>query len=138
MNTRIYKQVHFDASHRLLHYQGKCANLHGHRWLVEVWIEGPVDPESGILVDFNEITSIIEQFDHQIILNEKDPMVAPISKFQTVVTTNGDPTSELLARTIRDLIRVECEGCSGGRARVARIRVWESDTCYAELRDADH
>ncbi len=41
--TRIYKEVSFDASHRLLHYEGKCRNLHGHRWRVEVWLAGEID-----------------------------------------------------------------------------------------------
>jgi hypothetical protein len=36
--TTIYKEVFFDASHRLLHYEGKCRNLHGHRWRrIRVW-----------------------------------------------------------------------------------------------------
>ena len=48
MTVRIYKEVEFDASHRLLHYVGKCHNLHGHRWKVEVWIEGGPDPVSCI------------------------------------------------------------------------------------------
>jgi 6-pyruvoyltetrahydropterin/6-carboxytetrahydropterin synthase len=132
MTSRIYKQAHFDASHRLLHYQGKCANLHGHRWLVEVWIEGTVDSQSGILVDYNEIRSVVDHFDHQIILNENDPMVACVGRFQSVITTCGDPTSELLAAIIRDQVNSLCRA-SGGDARVVRIRVWESDTCYAEL-----
>jgi 6-pyruvoyltetrahydropterin/6-carboxytetrahydropterin synthase len=136
MISRIYKQVHFDASHRLLHYQGKCANLHGHRWKVEVWIEGRVDDVSGILVDYNDIKTVIDRFDHQIVLNEKDPMVDCIGQFQPVITTTGDPTSELLAGTIRDLINDHCSG-TGKDARVVRIRVWESDTCYAELGHED-
>ena len=132
MTARIYKRAHFDASHRLLHYNGKCANLHGHRWLVEVWIEGTVDSTSGILVDYNEIRKVVDCFDHQIILNENDPMVVCISQFQEVITTKGDPTSELLAVVIRDRINDLC--CeSGVDARVNRIRVWESDTCYAEI-----
>jgi len=132
MNSRIYKQAHFDASHRLLHYQGKCANLHGHRWRVEVWIEGTVDAVSGILVDYNDIKTVVDRFDHQIVLNKEDPMVACIRQFQPVITTAGDPTSELLAGTIRDLINDHCSR-TGKDARVVRIRVWESDTCYAEL-----
>jgi len=47
MKVGIYKEVHIDTSHRLLHYIGKCANLHGHRWKIEVWIEG----ESTILAN---------------------------------------------------------------------------------------
>jgi hypothetical protein len=62
METRIYKEVSFDASHRLLHYEGKCRNLHGHRWRVEVWLAGEIDERTGILVDFNVIRDVIERW----------------------------------------------------------------------------
>ncbi|MDI6876799.1 MAG: 6-carboxytetrahydropterin synthase [Methanomicrobiales archaeon] len=136
MKTRIYKEVSFDATHRLLHYEGKCYNLHGHRWRVEVWIEGDVDEETMILVDYNTIKGIIERFDHQVILNEEDPMVPCIRAFQEVVTTPGDPTSELLAGVMVDLLNRECR-LNGSTAQVVRIRVWESPTCYAEISYAD-
>jgi len=131
MNSRIYKEAHFDASHRLLHYRGKCANLHGHRWKVEVWIEGTVDDTTKILMDYNAIKIIVDHFDHQIILNQDDPMVECISQFQEVITTPGDPTSELLAMLIRDMIQGHCQE-QGTQAVVSRVRVWESPTCYAE------
>jgi 6-pyruvoyltetrahydropterin/6-carboxytetrahydropterin synthase len=129
--TRIYKEVFFDASHRLLHYEGKCRNLHGHRWRVEVWLAGRPDARTGILVDFNTIKEVIERFDHQVILNREDPMVACLGEFQPVVTTEGDPSSETLAGEIRRLLDRECR-LGGNGARVTRIRVWESDTCCAE------
>ncbi|MDD1663639.1 MAG: 6-carboxytetrahydropterin synthase, partial [Methanomicrobiales archaeon] len=75
MATRIYKEVSFDASHRLLHYEGKCRNLHGHRWKVEVWLAGEIDERPGILVDFNVVRDVIERFGHQVILNREDPMI---------------------------------------------------------------
>ena len=129
--TTIYKEVFFDASHRLLHYEGKCRNLHGHRWRVEVWLAGEPDARTGILVDFNVIKEVIERFDHQVILNREDPMVACLAEFQPVVTTGGDPSSEVLAGEIRRLLDRECH-LGGSGARVTRIRVWESDTCCAE------
>jgi 6-pyruvoyltetrahydropterin/6-carboxytetrahydropterin synthase len=131
MVTRIYREVFFDASHRLLHYEGKCRNLHGHRWRVEVWLAGEINGTTGILVDFNVIKEVIERFDHQVILNREDPMVACLTPFQPVVTTEGDPSSEILAGEIRRLMDRECQA-GGARARVVRIRVWESDTCCAE------
>jgi 6-pyruvoyltetrahydropterin/6-carboxytetrahydropterin synthase len=136
MNVAIYKEVQFDASHRLLHYNGKCANLHGHRWKVEVWVEGEPDATTGILIDYNVIREIIEKFDHQILLNAADPMAACIEKFQRVITTTGDPTSELLAARICDDL---CDYCRahGIHARVTKIRVWESPTCFAELISPD-
>jgi 6-pyruvoyltetrahydropterin/6-carboxytetrahydropterin synthase len=135
MKVGIYKEVHIDASHRLLHYQGKCANLHGHRWKVEVWIEGIPDTTTGILVDYTLIKNLIGKFDHQIILNRDDPMVACIEKFQHVITTPGDPTSELLAVLIRDDLQDLCRK-RAIVAEVTKIRVWESPSCYAELEPA--
>ncbi|MDD1654188.1 MAG: 6-carboxytetrahydropterin synthase [Methanomicrobiales archaeon] len=131
METRIYKEVFFDATHRLLHYQGKCSRLHGHRWRVEVWMAGEPDSETGILVDYNVIKDVIERLDHQVILNEKDPLNDCLRRFHDVVTTEGDPSSEILAAEIERLLTEECH-LNGRKARVTRIRVWESDTCYAE------
>jgi 6-pyruvoyltetrahydropterin/6-carboxytetrahydropterin synthase len=132
MNVAIYKEVWFDASHRLLHYKGKCASLHGHRWKVEVWIAGEPDATTGILIDYNTIKEIIEKFDHQILLNAADPMVACIKKFQRVITTPGEPTSELLAALIRDDLTRYCRAHKI-TATVTKVRVWESPTCFAEI-----
>lgn len=134
MRSGIYKEVQFDASHRLLHYQGKCANLHGHRWKVEVWIEGTANPDTQILLDYNTIKEVVYRYDHQVILNEDDPMVECLSKFQKVVTTPGDPTSELLAVLIKDALDEQCKK-EGVPASVRKIRVWESIGCYAEIRN---
>jgi 6-pyruvoyltetrahydropterin/6-carboxytetrahydropterin synthase len=136
MNVAIYKEVQIDASHRLLHYKGKCANLHGHRWKVEVWIRGEPDATTQILIDYNLIKLTIAKYDHQIILNRDDPMVSCIEKFQHVITTNGDPTSELLASIIRHELYEVCRE-QGIRATITKIRVWESPNSFAELVDED-
>ncbi|MGA2918853.1 6-carboxytetrahydropterin synthase [Methanoregula sp.] len=133
MKVGIYKEVQIDASHRLLHYKGKCASLHGHRWKVEVWIEGEPDAKTNILIDYNLIKQVVAKYDHQIILNQDDPMVAAIRQLQQVVTTPGDPTSELLALIIRNDLYEICK-TQGIDATVTRIRVWESPNAYAELK----
>jgi len=69
----------------------------------------------------------------QTILNADDPMVPCIGQFQPVITTTGDPTSELLAELLREMLDTKCRN-TGVEARVVRIRVWESDTCCAEIR----
>ncbi len=132
MTFRIFKEVQFDASHRLLHYRGKCNFLHGHRWKVEVWMEGQAGERTGMVADFNTIKDVICRFDHQIILNSEDPMADAIRAFHPVVTTPGEPTSENLASLFAGLIRDECTR-QGLDARVVRIRVWESPACYAEV-----
>lgn len=132
MLHKLYKGVYFESAHRLLHYEGKCNRIHGHQFRVEVWLEGEVDPTTQILVDYNVLKRIVNRFDHQIILNREDPIVPVISKFQEVIITTGDPTSELLARMIADEINTECRR-GGGAVTVTKIRVWESTNSYAEV-----
>jgi len=132
MKVGIYKEVQIDTSHRLLHYEGRCANLHGHRWKVEIWVEGEPDPVTHILIDYSMIKKIVDRYDHQIILNREDPMVPRIREFHEVITTPGDPTSELMAAIIRDDIYAFCRE-QGIPATVPKIRVWESPTAFAEL-----
>jgi 6-pyruvoyltetrahydropterin/6-carboxytetrahydropterin synthase len=136
MKTRIYKEVQIDASHRLMHYNGKCANLHGHRWKIEVWVDGEPDTKTQIVIDYTTIKEVIGRYDHQIILNEADPMVPCIGKFQHVLTTPGDPTSELMAHLIRDDLNGFCKNHMID-ASVKKIRVWESPNAFAELSDED-
>ena len=131
MTTRIYKEVFFEATHRLIHYRGKCFRLHGHQWRVEGWIDGTADERTGIVLDYNCIKEVVGRFDHQVILNRDDPMAACIEEFHPVVTTEGDPTSELLAGLVAEMIDAEAAR-QGHDARVGKIRVWESTTCYAE------
>jgi 6-pyruvoyltetrahydropterin/6-carboxytetrahydropterin synthase len=132
MKVGIYKEVQIDTSHRLLHYKGKCANLHGHRWKIEVWMEGEPDPVTQILIDYSLIKQVINKYDHQIILNRDDPMVPRIEEFHPVITTPGEPTSELMAVIIRDDLYEICRNM-GIKATVPKIRVWESPTACAEL-----
>lgn len=132
MTMTIYKEAYFEASHRLLNYTGKCYRLHGHQWRVEVWITGEADAETQILVDYNCIKQVVNRFDHQVILNRKDPMVECLSAFQEVITTEGDPTSENLAHIIAGLLDESCTA-EGIPASVTKIRVWESTSCYAQL-----
>jgi 6-pyruvoyltetrahydropterin/6-carboxytetrahydropterin synthase len=74
---KLVFRTHFDAAHKLPHYNGPCSRLHGHRWAVDVEIEGTVDPISGMLIDFKDLKRILNAAlpDHQY-LNEFVPEVA--------------------------------------------------------------
>jgi len=68
MKMILSKTFTFDAAHRLLDYNGKCANLHGHTWkgevrIINIYSIDKVVPD-GILLDFSKIKKIIEKFDH--------------------------------------------------------------------------
>ena len=71
----LTSEASFDAAHFLTNYNGKCHNIHGHRWKVVLTIKG--EPKNGMVVDFNEIKKdlkeICEYFDHSFIV-EKDSL----------------------------------------------------------------
>lgn len=61
-------KTHFSAAHRLVGYQGSCANFHGHNWEVEIALRGRRLNEIGILVDFREVKTAVrdamKELDH--------------------------------------------------------------------------
>ena len=79
---RICRRETFNAAHRLYHKDwtdeknpevfGKCSfpNYHGHNYVIEVWLEGQIDPITGFLIDLKTLKRIIqeevcERFDHR-------------------------------------------------------------------------
>ena len=89
MRTRLERTYRFEAAHFLPRVPPghKCARMHGHSYLVEVGIEGEVDPERGWLMDFAEIDEyagpIVRRLDHQV-LNEIDGLPNPTSELLAV------------------------------------------------------
>lgn len=71
----ITSESSFDAAHFLTNYEGKCKNIHGHRWRVVVTIKGSLS--NGMLVDFGifkkDIKDLCDYFDHSFIV-EKDSL----------------------------------------------------------------
>lgn len=87
----IYKDFTFEAAHRLPNVpEGhKCARLHGHSFRVRVVVRGPVEPDTGWVMDFGELKGafrpLYERLDHNY-LND--------------IPGLENPTSEHLARWI--------------------------------------
>ena len=69
----IGKRFYIDAAHLLPNHQGKCKNLHGHTWIIDIEIEGPLDQHFGWVMDFKDfsevVNSAIDHLDHQILNN---------------------------------------------------------------------
>jgi 6-pyruvoyltetrahydropterin/6-carboxytetrahydropterin synthase len=88
MRTRLERTYRFEAAHFLPKVPPghKCARMHGHSYLIEIAIEGVVDPERGWVMYFAEIDEhampLVRELDHQV-LNEVEGL--------------ANPTSELLA-----------------------------------------
>jgi 6-pyruvoyltetrahydropterin/6-carboxytetrahydropterin synthase len=70
---QIRKRFSFEAAHSLPHHQGKCARVHGHSYLLEVAISGPLHrdgPARGMVEDFDALealvtTEVVEPLDHR-------------------------------------------------------------------------
>ena len=89
---RLAVTSEFSASHALRHYQGKCENIHGHNFSVEVVVEGStLTARTELLVDFSvikqDLKSILTLLDHKD-LNSTPPF------------TNMNPSSENISRFI--------------------------------------
>ena len=79
----------FSAAHFLKDYKGKCENIHGHNWDVQIEIRGEKLDNYGLLIDFrdlkNELKGILETFDHKLIndidyFKDKNPSCENISR----------------------------------------------------------
>ena len=108
----VCKSFTFDAAHCLISpYQGKCCRMHGHRWRVDITATSEILDPCGMVMDFVDFAPLGEyirqKFDHAII-NE----------------TVKQPTAENIARHLYEWAR--------GRWPVTTVRVWETETAYAE------
>jgi 6-pyruvoyltetrahydropterin/6-carboxytetrahydropterin synthase len=110
----------FAAAHALRNYRGKCENVHGHNYRVQVGIEGEELDANGLLYDFSDLKNSLratsEYLDHQY-LNELKP-------FDEI-----NPSAENIAKFICEQIQKNTTARS-----IAYVRVWETDTSYALYR----
>ncbi len=66
----IAKEIKFEAAHVLSDYNGPCANLHGHSYMGVVSIDAPVNEKTHMVVDFNNIKRVVDDYDHAIIFSK--------------------------------------------------------------------
>jgi 6-pyruvoyltetrahydropterin/6-carboxytetrahydropterin synthase len=114
----------FAAGHALRHYRGKCENVHGHNYRVQVIVRGEaVDRVTGMLADFTELKRLLreisEPLDH-VFLNDIEPF--------TVV----NPSAENIAVYICE--KMQAGLAQGNPVEVAEVKVWETDIQSATYR----
>lgn len=102
----------FSGAHRLRHYKGKCEDLHGHNWKVEVAVEKDKLDKIGMVVDFRELKeklkATLNTLDHKY-LND-------LPHFKDI-----NPTSENIAKLIHDEL---------GLGPI-KVTIWETDRSAA-------
>lgn len=130
--TRLTRTVRFSAAHRYRRPEwseeenrerfGRAGRPHGHDYRCEVTVEGPVDPETGMLVDLRALdrllaAEVVEPLDHSF-LND-------LPEF------GGDrlvPTTENIARVVWERLAARLpEG-----VRLRRVRVREGPELWAD------
>lgn len=125
--TKIFR---FEACHNLPYYEGKCHNLHGHSYKLEVTVTGnitsdPYSPKQGMIVDFRDLKrmvtdSIIDKYDHSN-LNDFFP----------------NPTAEIMVESIGSQLMLVLHDFyieSGKKLDLVSVKLWETEDSYAEFR----
>jgi 6-pyruvoyltetrahydropterin/6-carboxytetrahydropterin synthase len=111
--TRVTCTFAFEAAHHLAWHPGKCRNVHGHSYRLDVTVEGPLDA-NGVVLDFDTLqavvrTQVVDRWDHRD-LNE----------------VLDNPTAELLATRAWELLT------EAGLA-LAALRLWETTDSWVDL-----
>ena len=106
----VKKRMEIAGAHRLnLNYESKCANLHGHNWIVTVWCKSQTLAANGMVIDFTHIKrEVQDRLDHKF-LNDVVPF---------------NPTAENIAKWVCEQIphcyRVSVQESEGNVATYER------------------
>ena len=113
----------FAAGHALRNYKGKCENVHGHNYRIQVKVQGEALDATGMLADFVELKRVLrvicEPMDH-VFLNDIAPFI------------EVNPSAENMARYICE--RMQAELKQANPVEVAEVKVWETDIQSATYR----
>lgn len=105
----------FSSAHNLRGYKGKCEELHGHNYKVELVIHGEKIDKIGMLCDFKilkkYLDDVIKKLDHKY-LNK----IEPFNKI--------NPTAENIAKYIYNEIKFKIQK---PKLKICEVAVWESE-----------
>ncbi len=121
---KICRRETFNAAHRLFRSEwsdeknsevfGKCShpNYHGHNYVLEVYVEGPIDPITGFVLDLKVLKTLIqdeilERFDHR-------NLNLDCKEFEGI-----NPTTENIAVVIWQLLRKKIDPLFGLEVHVS-------------------
>lgn len=137
--TRI---LEWDAGHRVLGHEGKCRNVHGHRYKAEITCRAQYLDDCGRVVDFSVIKERIgawldEHWDHNYICHPLDPIAQSTDEIAILgraayKLVDGmryyNPTAENLAAY---LLR-QANSLLPAGIKCSQIRLWETPNSYAD------
>ena len=110
----------FSSAHQLRGYRGKCENLHGHNYKIEIYARGKELNNIGLLVDFVELKraadDLVTYLDHKN-LNELEPFVV-----------EQNPSAENVARFVLEKLAAKI---NDERVQIYKVRCFETPTSVA-------
>lgn len=108
---------HFDAAHFLINYDGPCAQLHGHRWEIEVIVQFAALAGDGMAIDFKAVKAAVDRMlpDHSC-LNE---------------LYDFNPTAENLAEYFYQSLDI------AENWDIVSVTIWESPDCWAKYDESE-
>jgi len=143
---KITRKLEFDAGHRIPDHRSQCRNLHGHRYVIEITLEGDLvedvgAPDRGMVMDFADVKSLamehlIAKWDHAFIVYEGDTQVrdflASMPDHKTVVL-DCIPTVENLAVVAFRILSPVYDAHYGVNLRLKHLRLYETPNCWADI-----
>ena len=139
---RLTKIFHFDTGHALAGYDGKCRNVHGHSYRLEVTVIGePIqdveNPKFGMVIDFGDLKEIvkkhvIDDYDHALVLNKhtsyKEIGDFLIERGHHILLVDFQPTGEMM---IQDMARRIIPHLPAN-VELFKLKLYETGTSFAE------
>jgi 6-pyruvoyltetrahydropterin/6-carboxytetrahydropterin synthase len=134
-------EASFDSAHFLAGYNGKCRNIHGHRWLIKVEAAGSKLQQAGqmrdMVIDFGdlkkEVKAIADYFDHGLIVEKNTLRAQTFAALQEegfkLIEVDFRPTAEKLAKFIFDSLK-------GRQLPVKQVTVYETPANSAAYSEA--
>lgn len=137
----LYLTKHFDfeMAHALMGYPGKCRNIHGHSYKMEVTVTGEPDPASGMVIDFKLLKDlvndhVVNKLDHALVLADSvdADLIATLRKhYDKVITFPFVPSTENMLEHFAQIL----QPCLPANVKLYSIRLHETDTSFAEWRN---
>ena len=139
--VRVTKAFDWEMAHALDHHDGKCHNIHGHTYSLEITFIGeiadePGTPKDGMVVDFADIkrivkTGIVDVFDHALVLRDDSRFLKVLDKEMNprLMLKPYQPTCENLLVDMVGIIREKLAELNGAELYSAMLR--ETKTSYA-------
>ncbi|WP_386692392.1 MULTISPECIES: 6-carboxytetrahydropterin synthase QueD [unclassified Lonepinella] len=137
---KVSKEFSFDMAHILDGHDGKCQNLHGHTYKLQVEVSGDLvagGAKKGMVIDFTDVKTVVKKaildpMDHSFIYDTTSQRECKIANLLNELDskTFGIPmrtTAEEMARFIFNRLKNELP--------ISAIRLWETPTSFCEYRE---